>query len=187
MTLSTAWTPPNATRMLRISTSGCASPAAVATGRVDDGRGGRRVTGDLGFVTARVASGSPTASAPAGGSVSRPTAATRTMPTTMSWIGESTLQQDHARLERLHDDGAEDGARDRPDAARERRAADDRRRDDVQLALRAEADGRRVEAGRRGPRRDSAARMPMITNVLMIVRRVLMPASSAASGLPPIE
>ena len=33
--------------------------------------------------------------------------------------------------ERLHDDRAEDGPRDRPDAARERRAADDRRGDDV--------------------------------------------------------
>jgi hypothetical protein len=33
----------------------------------------------------------------------------------------------------------------------------------------------------------TAARMPMITNVIMIVRLVLIPARFAASGLPPIE
>ena len=32
-----------------------------------------------------------------------------------------------------------------------------------------------------------AASTPMTMNVFMIVRRVLMPASSAASGLPPME
>ena len=62
-------------------------------------------------------------------------------------------EQDHARLERLHDHGAQDGAGDGPDAAGERRAADHRRRDDVQLALGAEADGRRVQAGGRARRR----------------------------------
>ena len=62
-------------------------------------------------------------------------------------------QQDHARLQRLHDDRAQDGARDRADAAGERGPADDGRGDDVQLGLRPEADRRGVQAGRAGPRR----------------------------------
>ena len=33
----------------------------------------------------------------------------------------------------------------------------------------------------------TAASAPMTMNVFMIVQRVLMPASTAASGLPPME
>ena len=66
------------------------------------------------------------------------------------------LQEGHARLERLHEDGAEDRTRDGPDAACERRAADDHRGDDRQLRPDAEADDRRLEAGDR----DRAADRP---------------------------
>ena len=65
-------------------------------------------------------------------------------------------EQDHARAQRLHDDGAEDRARDRPDAAGERRAADDGRRDDVELVLDAQVRDGAVEAGRRDGGADRA-------------------------------
>ena len=58
------------------------------------------------------------------------------------------LEQHHARAQRLHDDRAEHGAGDRADAAGERRAADDRGGDDVELVLHAEAGDRGVEPGR---------------------------------------
>ena len=65
--------------------------------------------------------------------VSRPTATISTTPATMFWPGEFDAEEAQAVGQRLHDERAEDGARDRPDAAGERRAADDRRGDDVQL------------------------------------------------------
>ena len=76
------------------------------------------------------------------------TAVTSTTPTTMSCDGESIFEQDHARAQRLHDDRPEDGAGDRPDPAGERRAADDRGGDDVELVLHAEVGDRGVEPRR---------------------------------------
>ena len=58
------------------------------------------------------------------------------------------LQQHHARAQRLHDDRTEHGAGDRADAAGERRAADDRGGDDVELVLHAEVGDGGVEPGR---------------------------------------
>ena len=91
---------------------------------------------------------------------SKPTAPTSTMPTTMSWIGESTLSRSMPGAQRLHHDRAQDRARDRPDAARERRAADDRGGDDVQLGLDAQV---RVAPFRRAVwiAALTAARMPI--------------------------
>src|SRR5439155_3981000 len=57
-------------------------------------------------------------------------------------------QQHHARAQRLHHDGAEDSARYRANTARERGPADDRGRDDVELVLHAEVGDRGVEARR---------------------------------------
>ena len=86
--------------------------------------------------------------------------------------------------ERLHHEGAQDGARDGADAAGERGPADDGRGDDVQLVAlptssvaplsRADATAAAIAQSR-----------PISMYVFMIVQRVLMPASSAASGLPP--
>ena len=55
--------------------------------------------------------------------------------------------QDHAALEALHDERADDRAVDGSDAAGERGAADHRRRDDVELGHRAGDARARVEAG----------------------------------------
>ena len=93
VTSSTAWTPPNATRMLRISTSGSAPLShgfAAATWDGDGAGGGATASvGRRGLVHAHQI-------LPAAQlcrrrrAASMPTAATSTTPTTMSWIGEST-------------------------------------------------------------------------------------------------
>ena len=113
VTPSTAWTPPNATRMSRISTSGAPERSTTVATAVDAAssthvRRGLRIDG-----------------VEADG-------ATRTMPTTTSWVGELTSRST-CLDERLHHHGAEDGARNRTDAPGERRAADDRGRNDVEL------------------------------------------------------
>ena len=69
-----------------------------------------------------------------------PTADTSTTPTAMSWTGCRTCSSCMPDSERLDDQGAQDRARDGADAARERRAADDRGRDDRQLGAHAQAD-----------------------------------------------
>ena len=110
---------------------------------------------------------------------------TRTTPAKMFCFGDDRPMNASPYAQRLHDERAEDGARDRPDAAGERGAADDRRGDDVELVARS-----RRRASTPLSRADAIAaamphRMPIRMNVFMIVQRVLMPASSAASGLPP--
>ena len=94
--------------------------------------------------------------------------------------------QHHARLQRLHDQRAEHGAGDGADAAGERGAADDRRGDDVELVERAQRVGRRVEAGRCEMAAAMPQSTPISTKIFIVTQRVLMPASSAASGLPPM-
>ena len=67
----------------------------------------------------------------------------------MFWVGEFDAHEGQPVGEGLHDDGAQDGARDRADAAREGRAAHDGRGDDVQLISRADIERGAVQAGRR--------------------------------------
>ncbi len=57
---------------------------------------------------------------------------------------------------------------------------------DIELVERAERVGRGVEARRRDRRRDAAPAAPIRMKILTVTQRVLMPASSAASGLPPM-
>ena len=94
-------------------------------------------------------------------------------------------EQHHARLQRLHQQGAEHRAGDGADAAGERRAADDGRGDHQKLVERAFRIGRRVEPRDRYGAADGASN-PISMKIFTITQRVLMPASSAASGLPPM-
>ena len=73
----------------------------------------------------------------------------------MSCNAGRNADQDHARGERLHDHRAQDTAGDRPDPAGERRATDDRGRDDLQLDPRPEPVRGCVQAGRGHDGRDS--------------------------------
>src|SRR6478736_3908205 len=149
LTLSTAWTPPNAILMLRISTSG--RPFA-------DGAGGR-VASAASFSTSLmlIASSSRSACAPAQGRIRADRGHEDDADDDVLDRRVDT-EQDHARLERLHDHGTEDGARDGPDAACERCPADDRRRDDVQLGLRAESGDAGVQTGGQDGRADRGER-----------------------------
>ena len=88
--------------------------------------------------------------------VSRPTARIRTMPGHDVLAGRVDADEAQPVGERLHDEGAQDGARDGPDAARERGAADDGGRDDVQLVALADVEGRAVEPRGRDGRREGA-------------------------------
>ena len=117
VTSSTAWTPPNATLMSRISTSG-------ALGRRPSPEPSRVVIGPCPRRTIRCR-----------GRPRRRARSRRRCPGPASRRRRRTMPG----AQRLHDDGAEDGARDRADAAGERRPADHRRGDDVELVLDAEA------------------------------------------------
>ena len=103
----------------------------------------------------------------------------------MFWVGEFDADEAHPVRERLHHERAEHRARDGADAAGERGAADDRGGDDVQLVAlsrrRASTPLSRADAMAAAMAQSTPIRM----YVFMIVQRVLMPASSAASGLPP--
>ena len=112
----TAWTPPNATRMSRSSTSGVPVRSITCAAL-------RRTI------------------------VSRVTARTSTIPTTMSWSGASMPISTMPDDERLHDERAEQRPDDRADAAGERRPADHRGGDHVELHPGPEAAHRRVEPG----------------------------------------
>ena len=108
VTSRTAWTPPKATLMPRISTSGvCSATVTVSLLAAHEPR--RRLM------------------------VSRPTATTSTTPATTFWPGEFTPMKLRPYAQRLHDEGTKHGARDRADAAGKRGPADDGRGDDVQL------------------------------------------------------
>jgi hypothetical protein len=117
--------------------------------------------------------------------VSKPTATTRTMPATMSWIGDEKPMKlrPYARevMTRAPRTAPEivptPPENDVPPmtAAAITYSSYPWPRSSVALFSRATA----IEAL-------TAQRIPMRMNVFMIVQRVLMPPSSAASGLPPI-
>src|SRR6266508_3732656 len=136
VTSHTAWTPPNATLMLRISTSG-----------------GDPSFGGVGVVAVSVIDLVLCLRGPA--------AEQRVEPHGCDEHGADHdvldrrvhAQDDHAGAERLHDHGAEHGAGDRPDPAGKGRSTNDRRRDRVQLTLDPRAGHAGVEpCGLDGPR-----------------------------------
>src|SRR6266536_3826119 len=141
VTSHTAWTPPNATLMLRISTSG-----------------GDPSFGGLGVVAVSVID--PVLW------LRRPATEQRVKPHGRDEHGSDHdvldrrvhAQDDHAGAERLHDHGAEHCAGNRSDPARKGRATDDSRRDRVQLALDPRAGHAGVEPGRLDGARDRAER-----------------------------
>ena len=113
---------------------------------------------------------------------------TSTMPTTMFWTGESTPQEPMPVGERLHDERRRGR---RPGSSRCRRRTTCRRSPpprsrtarssaptpSVAPLRRADGDRARLSGAQDAHQRRTSC---------MIVQRVLMPASSAASGLPPI-
>src|SRR5689334_3794086 len=125
VTSRTAWTPPKATLMPRISTSGGAATVVIPALLGRPAPAVERVQADR------------EDQHDAGSDV-------------LAW----RVHADEAETvrQRLHHEGAEDGTRDRADAACERRAPDDRRRDDIQLVARADVECRPVETGRRDGR-----------------------------------
>src|SRR3954452_1370174 len=133
LTPSTACTPPNETRMSRISTSGGGRPAPVS---------GTIVVGSLTLVI-----GAPSPRAAPGPRVEAH--GDDEHDPDVDVLGRRVdLEQHHARTQRLHDHRAEHGAGDGADAAGERRATDDGRRDHVELVAHAESGDGGVEAGR---------------------------------------
>src|SRR5438093_5030183 len=131
VTSRTAWTPPNATLMFRISTSG-----------VPD------VAGAVGAVAVSVIVPASASSCPP--PIPGVDAHDRHEDDRRHHVDLRRVEPEEAEpvLERLHDESPEDRPRDRPDPACERRPPDHRRRADVQLVARAEIERAAVEAGR---------------------------------------
>src|SRR6478609_9577538 len=123
VTSRTACTPPKATLMSRISTSGV--PAATVTGRS----------------SCRSRAAPTVEGVEADGHDQHD-------PGDDVLAGRVDAHEAQPVGERLQDEGAQDGARDGPDAAGERGPADDRRGDDVQLVALADVERRAVEPGR---------------------------------------